>query len=67
MRTCFEMNCPMKGTAPPDRCPRCDVPTHTSGGTGTLDTSLSPEVAEFYDLAKRADELGYKLVPKTPI
>ncbi len=29
-----------------------------------LDTSLSPEVQELYDLAKRADELGYDLVRK---
>ena len=32
-RICYEFDCPMKTTAPPDRCPKCDPDTYTSGGS----------------------------------
>lgn len=30
---CLEMNCPMKSTAPPNKCPRCFPDTYTSNKT----------------------------------
>ena len=32
-RFCDQMNCPMKGTAPPAICPRCDPPSYASNNS----------------------------------